>query len=107
MNFGRVLAQTRLASPIFRMLSLTGISGDSLFIQLLKPTSFTPILALIGAVMHLFLKDVRKKDTGEALLGFAVGMGCQGFWYGDALAGFMPFVIGMLYYLSGRWRKAK
>jgi len=42
-----------------------------------------------------------------ALLGFAVGMGCQGFWYGDALAGFMPFVIGMCYYLSGRWRKAK
>jgi len=42
-----------------------------------------------------------------ALLGFAVGMGCQGFWYGDALAGFMPFVIGMCYYLSGRWRKVK
>jgi len=56
------------------MLSLTGISGDSLLIQLLKPTSFTPILALIGAVMYLFLKDVRKKDTGEALLGFAVLM---------------------------------
>ena len=42
-----------------------------------------------------------------ALLGFAMGMGCQGFWYGDALAGFMPFVIGMVYYLSGRWRKVK
>ena len=56
------------------LLSLTGITGDSLFIQLLKPTSFTPILALIGAVMYLFLKDVRKKDTGEALLGFAVLM---------------------------------
>ncbi len=40
-----------------------------------------------------------------ALLGFGVGMGCQGFWYGDALAGFMPFVIGMCYYLSGRWKK--
>ncbi|MBR6571741.1 MAG: MATE family efflux transporter [Clostridia bacterium] len=42
-----------------------------------------------------------------ALLGFAAGMGCQGFWYGDALAGFMPFVIGMCYYLSGNWRKIK
>jgi len=40
-----------------------------------------------------------------ALLGFGVGMGCQGFWYGDALAGFMPMVIGMCYYLSGKWRK--
>ena len=40
-----------------------------------------------------------------ALLGFGLGMGCQGFWYGDALAGFMPMVIGMVYYLSGKWRK--
>ena len=40
-----------------------------------------------------------------ALLGFALGMGCQGFWYGDALAGFMPMVIGMCYFLSGKWKK--
>jgi len=40
-----------------------------------------------------------------ALLGFGLGMGCQGFWYGDALAGFMPFVIGSCYFLSGRWRR--
>lgn len=40
-----------------------------------------------------------------ALLGFGLGMGCQGFWYGDALAGFMPLVIGMCYYASGKWRK--
>ena len=42
-----------------------------------------------------------------ALLGFAMGMGCQGFWYGDALAGFMPFVIGMCYFLSNKWRKVQ
>lgn len=40
-----------------------------------------------------------------ALLGFGVGMGCQGFWYGDALAGFMPLVIGMCYFISGKWKK--
>ncbi|MBQ3156507.1 MAG: MATE family efflux transporter [Clostridia bacterium] len=40
-----------------------------------------------------------------ALLGFAAGMGCQGFWYGDALAGFMPLVIGLIYFFSGKWRK--
>jgi len=56
------------------LLSLTGITGDSIFVQLLKPTSFTPILALAGVVMYLFIKDVHKKDTGEALLGFAVLM---------------------------------
>jgi len=39
-----------------------------------------------------------------ALLGFAVGMGCQGFWYGDALAGFMPLVIGLFYFFSNKWR---
>lgn len=42
-----------------------------------------------------------------ALLGFGFGMGCQGFWYGDALAGWMPFVIGMVYFISGRWKKVK
>lgn len=41
-----------------------------------------------------------------ALLGFAMGMGCEGFWYGDALAGFMPLAIGMCYYLSGKWKIA-
>ncbi len=40
----------------------------------------------------------------SALLGFAVGMGCQGFWYGDALAGFMPMVIGLIFFFSGRWK---
>ena len=39
-----------------------------------------------------------------ALLGFVLNMGCQGFWYGDALAGFIPFVIGMCYFLSNRWK---
>ncbi|MBR2528644.1 MAG: MATE family efflux transporter [Blautia sp.] len=39
-----------------------------------------------------------------ALLGFAFSMGSQGFWYGDALAGFMPFIIGGSFYLSGRWK---
>lgn len=43
----------------------------------------------------------------SALLGFAVGMGCRGFWYGDALAGFMPMVIGLIFFFSGKWRKNK
>ncbi len=43
----------------------------------------------------------------SALLGFAVGMGCQGFWYGDALAGYMPIVIGLIFFLSGSWKKDK
>ena len=42
-----------------------------------------------------------------AILGFGLKMGCQGFWYGDALAGFMPMFIGGFYYLSGKWKKDK
>ncbi len=40
-----------------------------------------------------------------ALLGFAMKMDCLGFWMGDALAGFMPMMIGLVFYLSGRWKK--
>ena len=40
-----------------------------------------------------------------ALLGFALKMDCLGFWLGDALAGFMPFAIGLTFYLSGLWRQ--
>lgn len=56
------------------ILSLGGISSDSLFMQLLKPTSFTPILALAGIILYMFIKDPKKKDTGMIFLGFAVLM---------------------------------
>ena len=39
-----------------------------------------------------------------ALFGFALHWDCFGFWMGDALAGFMPLLIGGVFYLSGRWR---
>ena len=56
------------------ILSLGGISGDSLFIKLLKPSSFTPVLALIGTILLMFSKSGKKKDTGTILLGFATLM---------------------------------
>ena len=56
------------------ILSLSGVEGDSIFMQLLKPTSFTPVLALIGIVYYMFIKDSKKKDIGMILLGFAVLM---------------------------------
>ncbi len=56
------------------ILSLCGISSDNLFMQLCKPTSFTPILALIGTGMFMFGKSSKKKDTGTVLLGFATLM---------------------------------
>lgn len=56
------------------ILSLGGISSDNLFMQLLKPTSFTPILALIGTAFLMFGNSSKKKDTGTILLGFATLM---------------------------------
>ena len=56
------------------ILSLSGIESSNLFVQLLKPTSFTPVLALIGVVFYVFCKGDKKKDTGLILLGFATLM---------------------------------
>ncbi len=55
-------------------LSLAGIDSGSLWVQLLKPASFTPVLALIGIIFYMFCKDTRKKDTGLILLGFTTLM---------------------------------
>ncbi|MBP3684779.1 MAG: Na/Pi cotransporter family protein [Oscillospiraceae bacterium] len=56
------------------ILSLGGIEGGNFFVQMLKPTSFTPILALIGIFYYMFVKDDSKKDIGMILLGFATLM---------------------------------
>ena len=56
------------------VLSLAGIDSGNLFVRLLKPSSFTPVLAFVGIVFYLFFKNDRKKDTGMILLGFATLM---------------------------------
>lgn len=57
------------------LLSLTGISGSNVFIKLLKPSSFSPILAMIGVVMTMTSKNNdKKKDVGNILVGFAILM---------------------------------
>ncbi len=56
------------------ILSLSGISGSNMFLKLLKPSSFTPVLALIGIALLMFTKSNRKKDIGVVLLGFATLM---------------------------------
>lgn len=56
------------------LLSLAGISGSNIWVNLLKPSSFTPVLALIGIIFYMFCKSGKKKDTGMILLGFATLM---------------------------------
>ena len=56
------------------ILSLSGISSDNVFVKLLKPSSFMPVLALIGIILYMFTKESKKRDTGMILLGFATLM---------------------------------
>ena len=56
------------------ILSLAGLQSSNFFISLLKPASFSPILAMIGIILLTFTKSSRKKDVGSILLGFAVLM---------------------------------
>lgn len=57
------------------MLSLTGIEGSTIWLKLLKPSSFSPVLAAIGIIFLMTSKDEsKKKDAGGILLGFAILM---------------------------------
>lgn len=56
------------------ILSLSGIESGNFFVKLLKPSSFSPILALIGVILVMFIKNTKKNDVGMILIGFAVLM---------------------------------
>ncbi len=56
------------------LLALTGIDGSSFWVKMLKPSSFAPLLALLGIIMMMMAKSNRKKSIGSILLGFAVLM---------------------------------
>lgn len=56
------------------ILSLTGIESSNIFIRLLKPTSFSPILAVIGIIFLMFLKKDKFKNPGKIMIGFALLM---------------------------------
>ena len=72
--------------PAFALINGSGRSGLNLAIAIID-----------GVISRIGL---------AALLGFALHMDCFGFWMGDALAGFMPFIIGGVFYLSGRWKES-
>ncbi len=56
------------------LLSLTGIQSDNFLVSMLKPSSFSPILAVIGIVLMMNARSDKKKTTAEIFLGFAVLM---------------------------------
>lgn len=56
------------------ILSLSGISSGNVFVQLLKPSSFSPVLAAIGIILIMTGKTEKRKDIGNILVGFAILM---------------------------------
>lgn len=56
------------------IISLSGIGDGNIVIKLLKPSSFSPVLALIGIILYMFCKGSKKKDVGMIFLGFATLM---------------------------------
>lgn len=56
------------------VLSLSGVSGDNIAVNMLKPSSFAPIVAVIGVGIIMFTKSSKKKDLASILVGFAVLM---------------------------------
>ena len=56
------------------ILSLAGIEGTNFWLKLMKPSSFSPVLALIGIILIMFVKDNKKKDIGTIMIGFAILM---------------------------------
>lgn len=56
------------------ILSLSGIESSNFYIQLLKPTTFSPILALVGVILLLFFKSEKKTNIGTIMIGFAILM---------------------------------
>ncbi len=56
------------------LLSLASLDGDNIFVQMMKPSNFSPILAMVGVAFLMFTKSQKKKDLALILVGFAVLM---------------------------------
>lgn len=56
------------------ILSLAGVNSGNVWVRLLKPSSFTPVLALVGLILYMTAKKDKRRDTGTILLGFATLM---------------------------------
>ena len=56
------------------ILSLTGIESESVFVNLLKPENFSPVIALIGIILIMGSKKQKRRDIGRIMVGFAILM---------------------------------
>ena len=56
------------------ILGLNGLKTDNIFLSMLKPENFSPIIALIGVIMIMGAKSAKKRDVGTIMVGFAILM---------------------------------
>lgn len=56
------------------LLTLTGVGDENFFLSLMKPSSFAPVIALVGIIMVMMSKSTKKKDIGNIMLGFSILM---------------------------------
>ncbi len=80
-----MLYASALRAPMNGLINGSGKSGMNMLIAILD-----------GIVGHMGF---------SAILGFALGLGLPGLWYGNASAGLIPFFLGIVFYQSGRWKK--
>ena len=90
------------------LLSLTALEGDSLLVQLFKPTTLAPLLGTVGIVLFMFTKSEKKQGIGKILLGFMALMtgmdimsGAMEFleeekWFADLMVSFSNPILGIL-----------
>ncbi|MDL2219566.1 Na/Pi cotransporter family protein [Ruminococcaceae bacterium OttesenSCG-928-O06] len=55
-----------------QILRLSDLSGDSFFLQLLKPSTLAPAIAIVGAVLYVFMKNAKRRNIGQIMLGFGI-----------------------------------
>ncbi len=86
-----------LISPI--ILNFFGAATRSISFSLINGSGNTKLNLAVAII-----DGVISRVGISALLGFAFNMECLGFWYGDALAGFVPIIIGLTFLVSGKWK---
>ena len=91
------------------ILSLSGLEGDSFLIQIFKPSTLAPLIAIVGIVLFMFTKSEKKKGIGTICLGFMAlmtGMDIMGDsmsflktegWFADLMISFSNPILGILF----------
>lgn len=95
-------------------LALSALYLPALIIRYLSFATRSPSLSLINGIgmpklnlLIAFLDTFVFRAGVSLLLGLALGMGLQGFWFGTAVGGFTPFIVALPYYLSGKWKTVR